>query len=128
MEAVLRLFTVKQLQSILKKQGLKTSGNKDVLVHCLLDSLEDAGQPQEMIDNRHYTAENSVDVNKLINTMIISNLPHPDSPIFNGEAMKYQEWESAFNTLIHERPIPQAEKIFYLGKYVTRKAKEAIES
>ena len=82
---------------------------------------------QQMIETKTYADETNQNITALINSMHINNLPRPEPPVFNGEALKYREWESAFNTLIDERPIPEEEKIFYLRKYVTGKAREAIE-
>ena len=84
---------------------------------------------RDMIRDKTYNIQDNTnnDMTTLINNMSLNNLPRPEPPVFNGDPLTYPDWESAFNTLIDKRPIPEEEKVFYLRKYVSGKAKESIE-
>ena len=47
--------------------------------------------------------------------------------MFHGNPIQYPEWKAAFNALINQRAIPAQERYYYLKRYVSGCAKEAID-
>ena len=64
---------------------------------------------------------------ELVEQMYLSRVPAPEPPIFSGDPLQYAAWKSAFEALIDQRRIPANEKIHYLKKYLSGKARECIE-
>ena len=64
---------------------------------------------------------------ELIEQMYLSRVPAPEPPIFTGDPLQYAAWKSAFKALIDQRRIPANEKIHYLKKILSGKARECIE-
>ena len=58
---------------------------------------------------------------------IQNRLPLPEPGIFTGDPLKYPVWVKAFETLIESRAIHFAEKLHFLGKYVSGEAKSVVE-
>ena len=152
--ADLQTQTVKQLKGKLKALSLTTQGNKSELIKRLIaygtgeelktpaglkskqDELEELKLELELLKTRQQidsvklqqkTDQQSLDLVSLINNVTINSLPRPEPPVFSGDVLQYPDWNSAFTTLIDKCPIPENEKIFYLRKYITGKAKEAVE-
>ncbi|XP_069134375.1 uncharacterized protein [Argopecten irradians] len=63
----------------------------------------------------------------LANTVGLGRLPIPEPSIFTGDPIEYMEWKNAFEMLIDRKGIPPQEKIFYLKKYVSGPARQALE-
>lgn len=59
--------------------------------------------------------------------LTLNRLPIPEPSVFHGDPLKYTMWKCAFETLIENRNIPPAERLFYLKKYVGGEVKEALE-
>ena len=77
------------------------------------------------------TSPASVDAITSIVTVIadsfsMSRLPAPEPTIFSGEPILYPEWKSSFHALIHRKNLPSSDKMYYLKRYVSGSAKEAI--
>ena len=146
-ELELKRKTVKQLQRILKDCRHPSRGNKSELVKRVLASnptlTADASGPDAVPGDRLEQLKLELEILKvkqqlqdtsrteelksLVDHISINNLPRPEPPVFTGDPLRFPDWESAFETLIESRPIPQREKIFYLRKYVSGKALEAID-
>ncbi|XP_053398193.1 uncharacterized protein LOC123532323 [Mercenaria mercenaria] len=58
----------------------------------------------------------------------LNRLPPPEPGIFFGDPLKYPGWKVAFHTLIEERHISSAEKIYYLKKYIGGPVREVVEN
>ena len=65
-------------------------------------------------------------VTAITDSFSISRLPAPEPTIFNGEPILYPDWKSSFHALIHRKNLPSSEKMYYLKRYVSGSAKEAI--
>jgi hypothetical protein len=67
---------------------------------------------------------------QLIDTVACLNalrhIPAPVPTIFSGEPLEFMDWKFAFQTLIQNKGIPSADRIFYLKQYVSGRAKESI--
>ena len=56
----------------------------------------------------------------------LSRLPPPEPSLFTGDPLQYAEWRAAFEALITQRGIPVQERFYYLKRYISGPAKEAI--
>ena len=63
----------------------------------------------------------------LAEQLYVSRIPIPEPPVFSGDPLEYASWKSAFETLIEQKQIPEAEKIHYLKRYLSGKARECVE-
>ena len=66
-------------------------------------------------------------ISKLLEIQNQSRLPLPEPDVFSGDPLKYPVWAKAFEMLIESRAINSAEKLHYLGKYVSGEAKAIVE-
>lgn len=65
-------------------------------------------------------------VTAIADSFSMSRLPALEPTIFNGEPILYPDWKSSFHALIHRKNLPSSEKMYYLKRYVSGSAKEAI--
>ena len=65
-------------------------------------------------------------VTAIADSFSMSRLPAPEPTIFIGEPILYPEWKSSFHALIHRKNLPSSDKMYYLKRYVSGSAKEAI--
>ena len=54
------------------------------------------------------------------------SLPRPEPEVFTGNPLRYPNWIKSFETLIERKMQNPSEHLYYLGKYTTGEAKEAI--
>ncbi|XP_068762477.1 uncharacterized protein [Montipora capricornis] len=62
----------------------------------------------------------------ITDSISISRLPVPEPNVFSGEPIKYPDWKSSFRMLIDRRNLRSSDKMFYLKRYVSGSAREAI--
>lgn len=74
------------------------------------------GNPQPTFGNAELAA--------LIN---LGRMPPPEPGTFSGDPLMFPQWRAAFNTLVVQRGIPPSERIYYLKKYLSGTAREAVE-
>ena len=55
-----------------------------------------------------------------------NKLPRPEPEVFSGDFLEYPIWIKAFETFIEGKTKTSAERLYYLGKFTTGEAKEAI--
>lgn len=55
-----------------------------------------------------------------------NKLPRPEPEVFGGDFLEYPIWIKAFETFIEGKTKTSAERLYYLGKFTTGEAKEAI--
>ena len=65
-------------------------------------------------------------ISKLLEVQNQNRLPIPEPVVFNGDPLHYPTWVKAFETLIEGRAVNAAEKLHFLGKYVSGEAKEVV--
>ena len=65
-------------------------------------------------------------VTAITDSFSMSRLPVPEPTIFSGEPIQYPDWKSSFRALIDRKNLPSSEKMYYLKRYVSSSAKEAI--
>lgn len=53
-------------------------------------------------------------------------LPLPEPETFRGDLLHYPTWQKSFDTIIEKRTDNSSQRLYYLGKYITGEAKEAI--
>lgn len=57
----------------------------------------------------------------------LNRLPVPEPFVFNGNPIQFIEWKAAFTSLIDQRAITPAEKLYYLKKCVGGPARQALD-
>ena len=65
-------------------------------------------------------------VTAIADSFSMSRLPAPEPTIFRGEPILYPDWKASFHALIHRKNLPSNDKMYYLKRYVSGSAKEAI--
>ena len=65
-------------------------------------------------------------ITKLLEVQNQNRLPLPEPGVFSGNPLQYSMWVKAFETLIESRAINPAERLHFLGKYVSGEAKEVV--
>ena len=66
-------------------------------------------------------------MDKVLEQLSWSRLPVPEPGVFSGDILKFPGWITSFNALVDRRSIPADEKLFYLKKYLSGEAREAVE-
>ncbi len=66
-------------------------------------------------------------ISKLLEAQSQNRLPLPEPGTFSGDPLQFPIWLKAFETLIESRTLNPAERLHFLGKYVTGEAKELIK-
>ncbi|XP_077393414.1 uncharacterized protein LOC144030741 [Festucalex cinctus] len=51
-------------------------------------------------------------------SLALNKLPVPEPFVFNGDPIQFTEWKASFFSLIDQKAITPAEKLYYLKKYV----------
>lgn len=59
--------------------------------------------------------------------ILTNRLPIPTPTVFGGDPIYYIEWKASFQSLIDNKSISSADKLYYLKKYVSGKALKCIE-
>ena len=65
-------------------------------------------------------------ISRLLEIQNQNRLPLPEPGIFTGDPLKYPVWVKAFETLTESRATNSAEKLHFLGKYVSGEAKSVV--
>lgn len=68
----------------------------------------------------------SVLADAISSALNMSRLPPPEPFIFSGDPLQYTDWVVAFESLIGSRRCSVVEKLYYLKRYVSGKAKEVV--
>lgn len=90
---------------------------------CLPSSIPSAPQPVISSSN-----QSTVELIKVLADALNNNrIPVPEPSIFSGDPLKYSDWKLSFKTLIDQKNIQDKEKIYYLRKYVSGQAKNALD-
>ena len=53
-------------------------------------------------------------------------LPLPEPERFSGNLLRYPTWKKSFDTIVERRTDSPSQRLYYLGRYTTGEAKEAI--
>ena len=53
-------------------------------------------------------------------------LPLPEPETFSGDLLHYPTWKKSFDTIVERRTDSPSQRLYYLGRYTTGEAKEAI--
>ena len=57
----------------------------------------------------------------------VARMPPPEPGLFGGDPLQFPTWKAAFETLVEQKGVKPAEKLYYLKRYLTGSAKEAVE-
>ncbi|KAI3351066.1 hypothetical protein L3Q82_005633 [Scortum barcoo] len=60
-------------------------------------------------------------------SIALNRLPIPEPFVFSGDPIRFFEWKAAFTSLIDQRAITPAEKLYYLKKYVGGPARQVLD-
>lgn len=63
----------------------------------------------------------------LQDNIALNRFPVPEPFVFNGDPIQFIEWKAAFISLIDQRSITPAEKLYYLKKYVGGPARQVLD-
>lgn len=63
----------------------------------------------------------------LAGALSANRIPVPEPPVFSGDPLKYNDWKLSFEILIAQKNIQVKEKIYYLCRYVSGQAKNALD-
>ncbi|XP_077978095.1 uncharacterized protein LOC144433628 [Glandiceps talaboti] len=62
----------------------------------------------------------------LQDSLSMSRLPMPEPSVFMGDPLQYVQWKTSFKTLIENKGITAAEKMYYLRRYLSGDALKAV--
>ena len=65
-------------------------------------------------------------VTTIADSFSLSHLPASKPTTFSGEPIHYPDWKLSFYALIHRKNLPLCNKTYYLQRYVSGSAKQAI--
>ena len=54
------------------------------------------------------------------------SLPRPEAEVFTGNPLRYPSWIKSFETFIKRKTRIPSERLYYLSKYTTGEAREAV--
>ncbi|XP_051792792.1 uncharacterized protein LOC127530322 isoform X2 [Acanthochromis polyacanthus] len=60
-------------------------------------------------------------------SIAMNRLPMPEPTVFSGEPIQFIEWKASFMSLVDQRGISAADKLYYLKKYVSGPARKCLE-
>ena len=60
-------------------------------------------------------------------SITMNRLPMPEPTVFSGEPIHFIEWKASFTSLIDQKSISAADKLYYLKKYVSGPARKCLE-
>ncbi len=60
-------------------------------------------------------------------SITMNRLPIPEPTVFSGEPIHFIEWKASFMSLIDQKGISAADKLYYLKKYVSGPARKCLE-
>lgn len=60
-------------------------------------------------------------------SITINRLPMPEPTVFSGEPIHFIEWKASFTSLIDQKGISAADKLYYLKRYVSGPARKCLE-
>ncbi|XP_075942299.1 uncharacterized protein LOC142944945 isoform X2 [Anarhichas minor] len=88
-------------------------------------------EPVTTVPLSHAATPSPADISSLAqvfqDSIALNRLPLPEPSIFSGDAMQFIEWKAAFTSLIDQRAIAPAEKLYYLKKYVGGPARQVLD-
>jgi hypothetical protein len=67
-------------------------------------------------------------ISKVLEIQNLNRLPLPEPGTFSGDPLQFPIWLKAFETLIESRTKNSAERLHFLGNYVTSEAKDLIKA
>ena len=63
----------------------------------------------------------------LADQVSIGRLPPPEPGVFSGNPLEYPKWLAAFESLIETKAVKPAERLYYLKRYLSGEARDAVE-
>ncbi|XP_078020592.1 uncharacterized protein LOC144459802 [Epinephelus lanceolatus] len=92
---------------------------------------ETSNVPVTAVPSPHVTVPSHIDISSLTqvfqDSIALNRLPAPEPFVFSGDPIRFIEWKAAFTSLVDQRAITAAEKLYYLKKYVGGPAWQALD-
>ena len=67
-------------------------------------------------------------VNLFTTNQMKANLPVKEPEVFSGDLLSYPTWKASFTALIEQKTSDPSERLYYLSKYTSGEAKDAIHT
>ncbi|XP_030208539.1 uncharacterized protein LOC115556311 [Gadus morhua] len=87
--------------------------------------------PVTAVSPSHVATPSHKDISSLAqvfqDSIALNRLPVPEPFVFNGDPIRFTEWKASFSSLIDQRAITPAEKLYYLKKYVAGPARQVLD-
>lgn len=101
---------------------------KDVLERDLVSNPVPAPtSPQRQVVTTSSSESTAELVKVLAGALTANRIPVPEPSVFSGDALKYNDWKLSFEILINQKNIQDKENIYYLRRYVSGQAKNALD-
>lgn len=88
-----------------------TTGKNDISPHTISSALNVMAPPYKPAHTDVTLLAQAVQDSTAVN-----RLPTPEPPVFDGNPIHFIEWKALFTSLIDQRNIPAADKLYYLKK------------
>ena len=88
--------------------------------------LQDVHKSPSVLQESSSADKTAEIVTTIADSFSLSRLPAPEPTTFSGEPIHYPDWKSSFYALIHRKNFPRCDKMYYLKRYVSGSAKQAI--
>jgi hypothetical protein len=127
-----------KLIEILECQDLDVEASLDDMLSEFTEKENSEESPLETAQNSPQTQQSAIvtpvkeDETQAISDLIsqcvrLSKMPVPEPPVFKGDPMEFHDFERGFRTLITSNCTNPEERIYWLKRYVSGPAKQAIE-
>lgn len=87
--------------------------------------------PATAVPSPHVPVPSHGDISSLTqvfqDSIALNRLSVPEPFVFSGDPIRFIEWKAAFTSLVDQRSITPAEKLYYLKKYVSSPARQALD-
>ncbi|XP_070410207.1 uncharacterized protein [Nothobranchius furzeri] len=87
--------------------------------------------PVTAINPPYVTTPSGTDISSLTrvfqDSLALNRLPAPEPFVFSGDPIQFIEWKAAFTSLVDQRSITPAEKLYYLKRYVGGPARQVLD-
>ena len=88
--------------------------------------LQDVHKSPSVLQGSSSADKTAEIITTIADSFSLSRLPAPEPITFSGEPIHCPDWKSSFYALIHRKNLPLCDKMYYLKRYVSGSAKQAI--
>ncbi len=95
--------------------------------HAHMEREQHAYMEREQHAKEARKTEAAVLTGALLDSITLSRLPAPEPSVYTGDTLQYVRWKTSFKTLIDNKGLSSAERLFYLQRYLGGPALKAVE-